>query len=79
MNTALNIRLTEQIQQLTQQDLIRLCLFIDEILRGIPQQGQLRKPEMAPPARFLAGLKPTGIPGGKIPFNRAMIYDDLAI
>lgn len=79
MNTALNIHLTAQIQQLHPQDLIRLRLFIDELIRGKHQWASVRKPEAAPPVRFLSNLKPTGIPGGKQPFNRAMIYDDLAV
>lgn len=82
MNTMFNIPLTEQIQRLTEQDLIRLRLFIDELLRS--QQIRtpvhtVRKTTAAPSGRFLADLKPIGIPGSKAPFNRSMIYDDLAV
>jgi len=79
MNTVLNIHLTAQIQQLAPQDLIRLRLFIDELIRGKHQRTDASKPASAPSVRFLSNLRPTGIPGGKQPFNRATIYDDLAV
>jgi hypothetical protein len=77
MNTILSVSLIDQIQMLTEQDLIRLRFFIDELIRRQHQRIQASQQESAVP--FLANLRPLGIPGGKSPFNRALIYDDLTI
>ena len=79
MNTVPNVSLTDQIQMLTEQDLIRLRFFIDDLIRRHRQRIPPKPADAAPSVPFLAHLKPVGIPGGKSPFNRALIYDDLAI
>lgn len=72
--------LSQQIQLLNQQDLLRLRLFIDELIQRRNTQEEVQKTSQPPaPPTFLSNLRTLNIPGGKSSFTRALIYDDLAI
>jgi hypothetical protein len=53
-----------QIKMLTEQDLIRLHFFVDDLIHRQQQCIQDLQQQPASAVQFLANLRPIGIPGG---------------
>jgi hypothetical protein len=72
MNTTQNLQIRDQIQTLASKDLIQLRAFIDDLIRK-QRISREAKVTVMPHQGILSDIKPIGIPGPKVPFDRNMI------